>query len=452
MTGLLPRLQAPARRHLPATDDVAAVAVAATLVVLAGLVGAWLVGRGVPVLAGTPPLLARWLPHAGPGSGPAVLVVAAVVLRGPELAERLGWRPLLAAGYLTSVAWTLSLALVDGWRRGVADRLTTPTEYLHEVPRITDLPAMLRTFTDGILSFQPHSWTTHVAGHPPGALLVFVVLDRLGLSGGGPAGLLCILVGASGGVAVAVTLRALGAERAARTALLFAVLFPGAVWVGVSADGLFAGVLAWGVALLALGTTSPGPRADLTALSGGVLLGFSGYLSYGLALGALLPVAVGLVTQRMRPMLLAAIGAGMVVAAFTVSGFWWLEGYQLVRIRYYQPGEWGALRPYGYWVWANLAALAVAIGPATVAGLRRFAGAAPQAPRAVGLLVAAAAVAMLTADLSGLSKGEVERIWLPFAVWLGASCAVLPARGMRFWLAGQALVALAVNHLLLTTW
>ena len=26
--------------------------------------------------------------------------------------------------------------------------------------------------------------------------------------------------------------------------------------------------------------------------------------------------------------------------------------------------------------------------------------------------------AILIADLSGLSKAEVERIWLPFAVWL----------------------------------
>ncbi|MGH8966521.1 MAG: hypothetical protein ACRDXB_14510, partial [Actinomycetes bacterium] len=64
----------------------------------------------------------------------------------------------------------------------------------------------------------------------------------------------------------------------------------------------------------------------------------------------------------------------------------------------------------------------------------------------------AAAIAVLIADLSGLSKAEVERIWLPFAVWLIAGAALLPARQVRWWLGAQAGVALAVNHLLLTTW
>ena len=65
---------------------------------------------------------------------------------------------------------------------------------------------------------------------------------------------------------------------------------------------------------------------------------------------------------------------------------------------------------------------------------------------------AAAVLAVLAADLSGLSKAEVERIWLPFAVWLVAAAALLPARQIRWWLGAQAVIALAVNHLLLTTW
>jgi len=58
--------------------------------------------------------------------------------------------------------------------------------------------------------------------------------------------------------------------------------------------------------------------------------------------------------------------------------------------------------------------------------------------------------AMLLADLSGMSKAEVERIWLPFAVWTCLACAELPRP--RRWLAAQAVVALLVNHLLLTVW
>jgi hypothetical protein len=61
-------------------------------------------------------------------------------------------------------------------------------------------------------------------------------------------------------------------------------------------------------------------------------------------------------------------------------------------------------------------------------------------------------VAVILADVSGLSKAEVERIWLPFAVWLTAGAAALPARARRGWLAAQAATALCVNHLLLTTW
>jgi hypothetical protein len=61
-------------------------------------------------------------------------------------------------------------------------------------------------------------------------------------------------------------------------------------------------------------------------------------------------------------------------------------------------------------------------------------------------------VMILVADVSGLSKAEVERIWLPFAVWLLPLTAMLPPATRRWWLAGQAVVALTVNHLVLTVW
>jgi hypothetical protein len=153
-----------------------------------------------------------------------------------------------------------------------------------------------------------------------------------------------------------------------------------------------------------------------------------------------------------------------VVIAFAAAGFWWLDGYQQLVIRYYQPGEYGLIRPYSYWVWADLACLAVVLGPAGVAGLRRafapgrlaaVAGAPNQGWRYLKspqLLCAAAAIAVLVADLSGLSKAEVERIWLPFAVWLMPGTGLLPARQARWWLAAQAALALGINHLLFTWW
>ncbi|MDT7578074.1 MAG: methylthioxylose transferase [Pseudonocardiales bacterium] len=437
--------------------DLVVVAAAVGLVVAAAVVGRRLLAEGVDLTLPFPPLLAQWLPHLGPGTPLALVVAAVVVTRGPGLAERMAWRPLVAVVWAATTAWTLGLALVDGWQRGVVDRLTSADEYLHDVPRAPALSLLLREFAAHILTSavdpgQKWFWTTHVGAHPPGAFLVFVVLDRIGLGGGGPAGLLVIAIGASGAAAILVAARALGSETVARRAAPYAVLFPGAVWVGVSADGLFAGWLAWGIALLAIAVRSTGRRAGVAALAGGLLLGGVVYLSYGLVLGGLLAVAV-LVHGRVAPTQggrwwwtvgFAATGAALVVAAFTLAGFSWVDGYSKVRVIY--AASIAAARPYSYFVWANLAAVVCAIGPAGIAGLRRI------ATRPVGpyLVVAAAVAAMLVADLSGMSKAEVERIWLPFSIWTCLACAELPHP--RRWLAAQAVLALLVNHLLLTVW
>lgn len=87
-----------------------------------------------------------------------------------------------------------------------------------------------------------------------------------------------------------------------------------------------------------------------------------------------------------------------------------------------------------------------------MAGRRRFAASPRALPTAAAVLVAAGSAAVLLADLSGLSKAEVERIGLPFGSWLVVACALLPRRRMRGWLAAQAVLALAVNHLLITVW
>jgi methylthioxylose transferase len=427
--------------------DLVGVLGATLLVVAAAVVGRALLAAGVDIFLPFPPLLAEWLPHVGPGTPVAVAVAVLVVAQGPALAERLPWGRLLASGYAAAVAWTVALALVDGWRRGVVERLTSSQEYLHDVPRVADVSAMLRTFADHILTDRPGFWTTHVGAHPPGALLTFVWLDRLGLGGGGPTGLFVMLVGASAPVAVAVALRALGAEDVARRALPFGVLLPGAVWVGVSADGMFAGALAWSVALLAVGAAGRGPLADLAALAAGVLLGWCLYLSYGLVLGGLLALAVLALTRSLRAGVLAAAGTLAVIGSFTASGFWWFTGFERVQVIY--GASIASTRPYTYFVWANLAAVLLALGPAVVAGTRR-AVADRTLPAGALLLAGAGLAAILLADVSGMSKAEVERIWLPFAAWLAIPCALLPHP--RYWLATQAGLALAVNHLLLTVW
>ncbi|QYX75922.1 hypothetical protein [Streptomyces akebiae] len=433
--------------------DLYAVAAAALLVVTAALAGI-AIKRAEDVLhVGWPPLYANWLPHTGPGTPAAIIVAAVVVAYGPALAARLPWRLLLWTVWATSTAWTFSLALVDGWHRGVARRLTTRYEYLQVIDRFDDIPHTLRDFTRHILLGSPDHWPPHVAGHPPGATLTFVLLDRIGLGGGAWAGAFVITVGATTAAAVLVTARTLTSEALARRAAPFLVLAPAAVWAGTSADGYFAAVAAWAVAFLALAVTDHRPRA--TAFTAGLLLGLTVYLSYGLTLFAVMAATVLLLGSRRLPILPYTIaGLAVVPLAFTMAGFNWWEAYHLLVERYHQGA--GGFRPYGYWVWANLACTVLVVGPATVAGLRRTGALlarwrkSPAAERRMGLLLGSALLMLLIADLSGMSKAETERIWLPFAMWLLAAGAFLDRP--RAWLTAQAALGLLLNHLLLTGW
>ncbi len=68
------------------------------------------------------------------------------------------------------------------------------------------------------------------------------------------------------------------------------------------------------------------------------------------------------------------------------------------------------------------------------------------------LLALGAALAILAATISGLSKSEVERIWLPFLLWLVPLTALLPAAHSRRWLVASDGWALLVGIVFRTTW
>jgi hypothetical protein len=169
-------------------------------------------------------------------------------------------------------------------------------------------------------------------------------------------------------------------------------------------------------------------------------------LSYGLVLLAGVPLAVGVWRRRLAP--LAASAAVIVLAYLAVraAGFDWWAGLEATRAAYEQ----GVARdrPYLVFLVANLVVFAAAVGPAAVAGLLRLVRAGRAAPLVV---VAGAAVACaVVADLSGLSKGEVERIWLPFGPWVTVAAAALPERGP--WLAASGFTAVLLALVLQARW
>jgi hypothetical protein len=445
--------------------EATAVAVAVLLVVAAFVVPHLHLGIVSPLInttperfkdfAGTAPIFGWWNAHVGWGTVPAIVIGIAAVLWGPSVAQRLPWRRLTWAVWATACAWAFSLAMIDGWQRGFAGRLAARHEYLRQVPTVTDIPEAVRTFADRILDYQPDSWITHVSGHPPGALLTFVWLDRIGLGGGAWAALLCLLVGSSAAAAIVVAVRALTNEDTARLVAPFVAVAPTAIWIAVSADGYFAGVAAWGIALLALGATRTARRPVLAGAAAGLLLGWGVFLNYGLVLIGVLAVAVLLAAVDWRAALRAAapavIVALAVVAVFAAAGFWWFDGYFLVQERYWQ----GIAndRPFQYWSWANFASVVCAIGLGSVAGVgRAFDIAALRLRPGLHLLVFGALLAIVFADLSMLSKAETERIWLPFTIWLTAAGALLPPQSHRWWLGLNVVGALLLNHLILTNW
>ncbi|NHA67435.1 hypothetical protein [Phycicoccus flavus] len=418
---------------------------------------------------GAPPLIGDWVLRVGPSSVVALLLVGLAARPGWRTRVAvLPWRRLLLLSWLVAMVWMFSLALVDG-PRGVGKILDHGTEYLESARKIDDVGEMLRVYVERIPLDAPDHWPVHLAGHPPGAVLMFVGLDRIGLGAWQVAGPIVVAVAATIPAAVAVTLDRLGARAAARTVLPVLVLGPSAVFLAVSADAVFAATVAWGMAALAAAGAATGARRWGLAVVAGLLLGWCLMESYGLGLVALLALGVlvavgGPVRERA---VLAVVTAGvtlLVVLAFVPFGFAWWEAFPVLHDRYWVPGDVASRRPAAYWVVGNLGDLGLSAGLLLAAGLgaasvpvwrlRTAAGRARAAAweRAVAPLLLGGVAMVLVADASLMSKAEVERIWLPFIPWLLLSVLWLPPRWQRWGLVGQGVLALLVQHLVRTVW
>ncbi|WP_426574382.1 hypothetical protein [Aquihabitans sp. McL0605] len=341
-----------------------------------------------------------------------VLALGLVLARTlPGWCRRGSWRQVLVATAVVALGWGMALAVtrgVDGLDRGSS----SPHDYPAVVAQVDRVG--VRSFVDTFTQ-EPvlRTYPIHVQGHPVGAALLFVGLDRVGLGGPRGAAAFTLLVSATAVVAVLLAVREVAGADAARRVAPFLALMPGVVWWVVSADALFATVAAWGIALAVLATrpgATPRRRAVL-ALGSGALWGIGVNLSYGLAPLVLVAIVVVVARRCWAVLGWAALGGAAVVAAFAAGGFWWFDGLAATKVRY-DTGV-AQYRPAGYFRWlGNPAAFGLAIGPAAWVAVLRV------KDRGLALLAGPALLAVAIADATGLSKAEVERIWLPFAPWV----------------------------------
>lgn len=427
----------------------------------------------VPVLTGWNVRINSWPPlhgeqdlRVGPGTAPALAIGALATWQATRWAGLVPWRRLLAVTYVAGLAWLLALATVDGLD-GIGEILEDDYEYLPTANAVDDVPAMLREYVSRIsYDAEPRNWPVHIAGHPPGAVLFFIVLARVGLGGGLAAGLVVTAVAATTALAVMTTLRVLGAEDHARRAAPYLAVGPAAIWQSVSGDAVFAAVGCWGVAALAAAAVAQGRRAAVGwAVVAGLLLGYLVMMSYGLWLYGLVALAALWLGSgrrshtRWRPfttvMPVAALAAVAVVGVFAAYGFHYWDAVPELRERYYEGV--GGRRPASYWLWGGLGAFGFSAGPLVGASagllvwrLRHRRGDASS--RAVAWLAGSGFAMVLVADASQMSKAEVERIWLPFVPWALLGCALLPERWWRVGIGVQVAAALVVQHLVRTTW
>ena len=412
---------------------------AAAFVMVARTVG-WMDGIG-RLLLGAPPLSGSWELSVSARAVWPVALGALVVALAPVAIARLRWWVLLASAWAASAVFTVALAAVDG-REAVSYPLTTGFEYRAVLGEIEErgVGSFMRDFVDRLPGYP-----THVRGHPAGTPLVFWVQERLGLEGAEWSAAIVILVGTSVVVSAAVVVRLVCGESVARRAVPFLALTPSLVWVGTSADAFVAGVVASAVALIAVATYRTDAWSPIAALTAGAMGATALHLSYGAVVMLLPMLAVVVATRRWSTLALASIGAAAVTGVFVAGGFWWFDGLEATRAEYVKGA--GGFRPFWYFATlGNPAALALALGPAVVVALVRL------RDRRLWWVVGGALAGVVLADVSGMSKGEVERIWLPFVPFLSVAAAGLPRARLRWWLAAQASAAVALQIGLESPW
>ena len=365
------------------------------------------------------------------------------------IVERMSWRVLLPASYLAALCWAASLALVDGGD-GFASPVAAPSEYLRDVGAVGSHPGhFVQTFVA-----QSAHYSTATRTHPPGPVLLLWLLGKLGIHRPELIGILITVAACAYVPLLAVAVRSLCHETAARRLLPILVLAPYAVWLAVSMDGV---VLLMAVGFVTLGVIGSEPsRTPIWALGSGLLLGSAALLNYAVAWLGVSVIAVYFVRRRPLLMAVTAIGALIPLTLFQIAGFSWTAGLSEAQADFSM--RVGPHRSWLLWAFLDVLLLLIACGPAIIRAARRL-HLTPGWPFVVG-----AALAVGFAILSGLSRGEVERSWLafyPFLLIPAVAPAIRPpgpdagpdAGPVPFWpIAVGAAGAIVIEAVLRTTW
>ena len=422
------------------------VPVAALAMVTTSIVwGRRLQARVVDVRLGAAPLVGRWHWRTSWKLAPAIAIGVLVVTFGPSLARHARFWVVALVSSIAATAFSVALAAADGGAALLAP-VVHPTEYWDNLDILPPAKEMLRQFgtREFLVDYSPH-----LKGHPPGFILLLKALVAVGLRRPWIGGAISMIGVALLSVGVLVAIRAVVGDDVARRYAPFLVAAPFTVWLMTSADAFYAGVFAIGVAFVAVGSRATSSAlGSLLCAFGGVVLGLSAFLSYGVVALAPIPMVMAFVRTRTSwPARLArlgfvAVGAVAVVAVFRLYGFWWFDGLRTTRGLYWEGTA--KFRPWTYFLIGNLGALLLALGPAFSFGLARL------RDRRVWLPVGTALACVALADVSQYSKGEVERIWLSFMPWL--LLAVVALRRSRLWLVTQTATAVVLQAWLVSKW
>jgi hypothetical protein len=411
------------------------------------------------------PLEWQWFRRSGPWHEDSRLVPVALgaALLALLAASDSAWarrngsnarRALLATG--TIAGWGFSLSLLglepSGALASVAGRVLsrTYTSYYTVAvsPEAEDPMAFIERHAALLPSFQGRA--SHAATHPPGPVLYYrgliALCERaptltsalLVAQGHDPltpvrpphtpaskaaallGGLLLMLAGSAAAWPIAsLAGRLVGDPLSGVRAGLLWLLLPGPVLFVPQFDQALTLLVAGAAALLA--GAAAGSRPWLRASAAGLLGGAAVYVSYGAAPMMLIAglAALAAVVNDRPSLRRAAAVAAVACLALVTTALLDHESMAAARtaLRIHRE-TYTSVRSYGLWLGFNLLDLAVFLGvPVAVLGIGRAAGSLRAVfggrAEAADRFTAAITLGLGTLWLSGTTRGEVGRIWLP---------------------------------------